>query len=141
LEGSNGMGRWKVSGSFTPFRMTTKTNCGSFPFDCARGQDDDFNIAFPFVEMTGLRSPCSSTLPSSQGVPWLFRCFFVFEELSGLFEVEEVAVYDELIVARVFRYGEDALNGVSAFANSFDEKIDVYHACEFTPGWLAGIKG
>lgn len=89
--------------------------------------------------MTDLWSPYSSTLPDSQRVYWLFRCFLVFEKLSCLFEIEEVAVYDDFIDACVVRNGEDALNGVSAFANSFDEKIDVYHACEFTPGWLAGI--
>jgi hypothetical protein len=81
------------------------------------------------------------TSDGSAGRVRLFRLFLVFEKLSCLFEVEEVSVYDEFIDACVVRYGEDALNGVSPFANSFDEKIDVYHACEFTPGWPAGIRG
>jgi hypothetical protein len=64
----------------------------------------------------------------------------VFEKLSGFFEVEEVAVYDDFVDACVIRYGEDALDGVAAFANRFDEKIDVYHGREFTAGWLAVIR-
>jgi hypothetical protein len=72
------------------------------------------------------------TSDGSAGRVQLFRLFLVFEKLSCLFEVEEVSVYDEFIDACVVRYGEDALNGVSPFANSFDEKIDVYHAWQFT---------
>jgi hypothetical protein len=67
-------------------------------------------------------------------VAWLFRLFLVFEKLPGFFEVEEVAVYDDFVDACVIRYREDALDGVAAFANSFDEKIDVYHGWKFIAG-------
>lgn len=41
LEGSDGTGWWKVSGSFDALRMTARTDYGFFPFDFAQGRDDD----------------------------------------------------------------------------------------------------
>jgi len=72
-------------------------------------------------------------------VAGLLCLFFVFEKLSCLFEIEEVAVYENLEGACVFRNLEDAFNLVTLFANCFDEKIDIYHAWKFTAGWLVWI--
>ena len=58
---------------------------------------------------------------------WLFG-FFGFEKSAGLCEVEGVSVYDEFVVARVVGDLEDAFYLMAALAESFDEKIDIYHA-------------
>jgi hypothetical protein len=58
---------------------------------------------------------------------WLLR-FFGFEELAGLCEVEGVSVYDEFVFAGVVGDFEDAFYLMAALAESFDEKIDIYHA-------------
>jgi hypothetical protein len=62
---------------------------------------------------------------------WLFG-FVGFEEGSGLFEVEMVSVYDHLVFASVFRDVDDVLNSMALVSQGSDEKIDVYHALEFT---------
>jgi hypothetical protein len=61
----------------------------------------------------------------------LFR-FVGFEKRSCLFQVEEVSVHGHLIFAGVFRDVDDVLNTMAALSEDFNEKIDVYHAEEFT---------
>jgi hypothetical protein len=58
--------------------------------------------------------------------------FVCFEEGSRLFEVEEVSVYDHLVFAGVFRDVDDVLNCMALVSQGGDEKIDIYHAVEFT---------
>jgi hypothetical protein len=53
--------------------------------------------------------------------------FVGFEEGSGFFEIEEVAVDGELVHAGVFGDGDDVLHGVAVLTERLDEKIDVYH--------------
>jgi hypothetical protein len=65
---------------------------------------------------------------------------FVFEKLSGFFEIEEFSIYENLEGAGVIRNLEDAFHLVTLFANCFDEKIDIYHAWKFTAAWCAWIR-
>jgi hypothetical protein len=58
--------------------------------------------------------------------------FVGFEEGSGLFEIEKVSVYDHLVFASVFRDVDDVLNSMALVSQGGDEKIDIYHALEFT---------
>jgi hypothetical protein len=62
---------------------------------------------------------------------WLFG-FVGFEEGSGLFEVEKVSVYEHLVFAGVFRDADDVLYSMALVSQGGDEKIDIYHAVEFT---------
>lgn len=55
----------------------------------------------------------------------LFRGF-AFEELACFFEVQGVAVHDELIDTSVVGDGVDVLDGVAVFTKSVDDEIDVY---------------
>jgi hypothetical protein len=59
-------------------------------------------------------------------------CFVGFEKRSGLFQVEEVSVHGHLIFAGVFRDVDDVLNTMAAISEGLNEKIDIYHADEFT---------
>jgi len=59
-------------------------------------------------------------------------CFVCFEERSRLFQVEEVSVHGHLIFAGVFRDVDDVLNTMAAISEGLNEKIDIYHADEFT---------
>lgn len=69
----------------------------------------------------------------------LFGFGVEFEDSPGFFEVEEVAVDDELPVAGVGRHLMDAFDGVTAVSKLFDEKIDVYiHGDQYTQGWCGG---
>ena len=63
-----------------------------------------------------------------------------FEELAGLFEVEEVAVHVELVDASVVGYGEDTIDFMAALAQGIDDKLDVYviHGCQYRGNRLAG---
>jgi hypothetical protein len=61
----------------------------------------------------------------------LFR-FVCFEKRSCLFQVEEVSVHGHLIFAGVFRDVDDVVNSMAALSEGLNEKIDVYHADEFT---------
>ena len=58
--------------------------------------------------------------------------FVGFEESSCFFEVEDVAVDGEFVFAGVFWDGGDVLDGVALLPERLDEKIDIYHAEEFT---------
>jgi hypothetical protein len=62
--------------------------------------------------------------------------------VAGFFEVEGVAVYDELVEARVVGDGEDVLDGVTVFAERVDDEIDVYviHGCQSTGNGLGGCR-
>jgi hypothetical protein len=62
--------------------------------------------------------------------------------LAGLFEVEGVAVDDELVEAGVVGDREDMLDGVAVFAERVDDEIDVYvvHASKSTGNGLGGCK-
>ena len=53
--------------------------------------------------------------------------FVLFEELPGFFEIESVAVDDELVFAGVFRDGDDAANTMAVLPEGLDDEIDVYH--------------
>ena len=53
--------------------------------------------------------------------------FVLFEELAGFFEVEGVAVDDELVDAGVFRDGDDTVDAVPVLAESLNDEVDVYH--------------
>jgi hypothetical protein len=72
---------------------------------------------------------------------WLF-CFVSLEELAGFFEVEEVAVYVELVEASVVGDGEDTIDLMAALAQGIDDKLDVYviHGCQSTGNGLVGCK-
>jgi hypothetical protein len=61
-------------------------------------------------------------------------CFVLFEELAGFFQVEDVAVYGELVDAGVFGDGDDMLDRMAVLAERVDDEIDVYvvHACQST---------
>ena len=62
------------------------------------------------------------------------------EDSSSLFEVEEVAVDDELPLAGVGRHLMDAFDGVTAVSELFYEKIDVYiHGDQYTQRRLREI--
>jgi hypothetical protein len=61
----------------------------------------------------------------------LFR-FVCFEKSSCFFQVDDVSVHGQLIYACVFRDGDDALNTMAPFSEGGNEKIDIYHADEFT---------
>ncbi len=65
-----------------------------------------------------------------------------FEEVASFFEVEGVAVYDELVEAGVVGDGEDMLDGVAVFAERVDDEIDVYviHGCQSTGNGLGGCR-
>ncbi len=54
--------------------------------------------------------------------------------MAGLFEVEGVAVYDELVDAGVVGDGEDMLYGVAVLAERVDDEVDVdvIHGCQST---------
>jgi hypothetical protein len=56
----------------------------------------------------------------------LFR-FVLFEEVPGFFEIERVAVDDQLVFAGVIGDAEDALDTVAVLAEGLDDEIDVYH--------------
>jgi hypothetical protein len=56
----------------------------------------------------------------------LFR-FVLFEELPGFFEVESVAVDEELVFAGVFRDGDDAVDTMAVLPEGLDDEIGVYH--------------
>jgi hypothetical protein len=71
---------------------------------------------------------------------WLFG-FVCFEEGSGLFEVEKVSVNDHLVFAGVFRDVDDVLNCMALVSQGGDEKIDIYHAVEFTGSSLRSSDG
>ena len=60
--------------------------------------------------------------------------------LAGLFEVEEVAVYVELVDASVVGDGEDTIDFMAALAQGIDDKLDVYviHGCQYRGNRLAG---
>jgi hypothetical protein len=58
----------------------------------------------------------------------LLFCFVLFEELAGFFEVEGVAVDDQLVCAGVIGDAEDAVDTVAVLAEGLDDEIDVYHA-------------
>jgi hypothetical protein len=62
--------------------------------------------------------------------------FFGFEKSAGLFEIEGVSVHDEFIFAGVVGNFEYAIYLVAALAESFDEKIDIYHAGKCTGSFL-----
>jgi len=62
----------------------------------------------------------------------LFLCFVCFEQSSCLFQVVEASVHGHLIFAGVFRDVDDVLNTMAALSEGPNEKIDVYHADEFT---------
>ena len=47
--------------------------------------------------------------------------------MADFFEVERVAVDDELVDSGVVRDGEDVLGRVAVLPEGCDEKIDVYH--------------
>jgi hypothetical protein len=49
-----------------------------------------------------------------------------------LFEIKGVFIYCQLIFPGVFRDVDDTLYTMAALAEGFDEKIDIYHAGEFT---------
>lgn len=52
--------------------------------------------------------------------------------MAGLCEVEGVSVHDEFVFAGVVGDLEDAVYLVAALSESFDEKIDIYHAGKCT---------
>ena len=56
----------------------------------------------------------------------LFR-FVLFEERSGFFEGEGVAVDLEFVFAGVFGDGDDMADGVAILPKSSNDEIDVYH--------------
>jgi hypothetical protein len=66
----------------------------------------------------------------------------LFEKVAGFFEVESVAVYDELVEAGVVGDGEDMLDGVTVFAERVDDEIDVdvIHASQYRGNGLGGCK-
>ena len=98
-------------------RRTMVDNCG--------GLDAERVVSgLTAKDLRGVRSEPLCRVPFCK---WLLR-FFGFEELAGLCEVEGVSVYDEFVVARVVRDLEDAFYLMTALAESFDEKIDIYHA-------------
>jgi hypothetical protein len=68
-------------------------------------------------------------------------CCFLFEEVADFFEVEGVAVHNELVDSGVVGDGEDMLDGVTVFAEGVDDEIDVgvVHACQSTGTGCAGI--
>jgi hypothetical protein len=66
---------------------------------------------------------------------WLLW-FFGFEEVAGLCEIEGVSVHDEFVFAGVVGDLEDAFYLMAALAESFDEKIDIYHAGKCTGSFL-----
>ena len=61
----------------------------------------------------------------------LFSCVG-FEDGSGFFEVECVAVDDQLVFASVIGDGEDTVHCVAMLPEGLHDEIDVYHAREFT---------
>ena len=61
----------------------------------------------------------------------LFRSVY-FEKMSSLFQGEEVAVDVYLIFACVVRNGDDVAHTMAAVAKNLNDKIDIYHAAEFT---------
>jgi hypothetical protein len=65
----------------------------------------------------------------------------LFEVGSRLFEVEDVAVYRQLVFTGVFRDGDDTRYTMAALAKGFDEKIDIYHGDEFTGCWFVEASG
>ena len=69
-------------------------------------------------------------------------CCVLFEEVAGLFEVEEVAVNVELVEAGVVGDGEDTIDLMAALAQCIDDKLDVYviHGCQSTGNGLGGCK-
>lgn len=78
-------------------------------------------------EMRGLFAAAVSVVSQE----WLFR--FVFCEKSpGFFEVEGDAVYGQLIDTGVFGDGDDVFHTMATVSEGLDEKIDIYHAEEFT---------
>ena len=63
----------------------------------------------------------------------LFGFCVELEDSPGLFEVEEVAVDDELPLSGIGRHLMDAFDSVTAVSELFDEKIDVYiHGDQYT---------
>ncbi len=65
--------------------------------------------------------------------------FFGFEKSAGFCEVEGVSVDDEFVFAGVVGDFEDAVYLVATLAESFDEKIDIYHAGKCTGSFLVGL--
>jgi hypothetical protein len=61
--------------------------------------------------------------------------------LSGLFKIENVSVYGQLIDSCVFGDGDDTFDGVTSLADCLDEKFDVYHASKSTGGSFLGLSG
>jgi hypothetical protein len=57
----------------------------------------------------------------------------LFEKMACLFEVEGVAIDDELVDTGVVGDGENVLDGVTVFAERVDDEIDVdvVHASQY----------
>jgi hypothetical protein len=69
----------------------------------------------------------------------LFR-FVLFEERSGFFEGESVAVDLEFVFAGVFGDGDNVADGVAVLPESFDDEIDVYHGRESIAVGCVGLR-
>jgi hypothetical protein len=58
----------------------------------------------------------------------LLFCFVLFEELPRFFEVEGIAVDDQLVFSGVIGDGDDGVDTMAVLAEGLDDEIDVYHA-------------
>lgn len=57
--------------------------------------------------------------------------FVQFQQMPGLFEVQNVVINRELIFAGVLRNVMDVANVMAFGAEGVYEKVDVYHGCLF----------
>ena len=83
------------------------------------------------------KTGAAAVVGDGRGAWWLFFFGVEFEDVAGFFQVEEVAIDDELPFTGVGRHLVDAFDDVTPVSKLFDEKIDVYiHGDQYTQGSL-----